>query len=280
MFIGPTFHSLCEDWIGSVSHRPAWTYETRRVLDRIVLPALGSRRARWISRRDIVGVLEGVGSPGVRLHALAVIRRTYSWGVETGRVDINPAQGIRANRPRPRERVLSLPELRAIYSASEDLGDYGRLVRVLILTGCRRGEPLLGTVKGDRPLGPRLEVPGSVYKTGRMFLTPLCPLAVELLGVPLGVRSGAWSREKRRLDRKVGLMEPSGLGSPSVPAFCLHDLRRSFATHAAELGLGDPDLIGLCLGHQRPGVRGIYNRSTRWPERVRLAARWSDVLLS
>ena len=52
----------------------------------------------------------------------------------------NPVVGT--NKPKendPRDRVLSVDELARVWRACKD-DDFGRIVKLLILTGCRRAE--------------------------------------------------------------------------------------------------------------------------------------------
>jgi hypothetical protein len=45
-----------------------------------------------------------------------------------------------------------------------------------------------------------------------------------------------------------------------------------------ESGKWSPDAIEKGLAHQMEGVRGVYNRSPYWQERVEMAQWWSDYL--
>lgn len=56
-----------------------------------------------------------------------------------------------------------------------------------------------------------------------------------------------------------------------------HGFRASAATLLHEKG-ADPAVIEAQLGHTRPGVAGIYNRSTLLPQRRELMQLWSDYL--
>ena len=72
----------------------------------------------------------------------------YSWAMGEGLCEVNPV--IATNNPaegaKPRERVLSDDELRVVWRACAD-DDFGRAVRLLILTGCRRDE--IGGLRWD-----------------------------------------------------------------------------------------------------------------------------------
>ena len=72
--------------------------------------------------------------------------------------------------------------------------------------------------------------------------------------------------------KKKAIAEP-------MPAFCLHDLRRTTATMLRELRFADTHLVELCLNHisgTRSGVAGIYDRSERLEERRSALENWSD----
>ena len=62
-----------------------------------------------------------------------------------------------------------------------------------------------------------------------------------------------------------------------IEHFVLHDLRRSFVTHLAELGIR-PDVIELTVNHaggSRGGIAGVYNRSELLDERRAALERWA-----
>ena len=63
----------------------------------------------------------------------------FSWAMRRGLVEANPAIGTEAEPERPRDRVLNVAELRAVWQACAGLGDFG-VVRILLLTGQRRTE--------------------------------------------------------------------------------------------------------------------------------------------
>jgi hypothetical protein len=60
----------------------------------------------------------------------------------------------------------------------------------------------------------------------------------------------------------------------------LHDLRRTFVTGLADLGIR-PDVIELAVNH-RSGVRGhiagVYNRSEPLPERKAALETWANLI--
>jgi site-specific recombinase XerD len=265
----PPFRTLALEWLAETAHRPSW----RKEIDRLLGKEL-QRLPRRPTRRDISALLSSIPHASVRSHCFRITAAIYRWGVATGRCEQDPTQGLSCVGPPARQRVLSLPEIKTVWAATGDGTDYSRIVRLLILSGARARE--IGGLRWEEIGDDRITIPAGRMKGHRGHMIPLGPASVSVLprqrpGRPyvFGRRRasgfGGWSKGKACLP---SLTEP----------WVLHDLRRSFATHAVELGLGDPDLVELALGHVRPGIRGVYQRSQQWPERIALASRWADIL--
>ena len=174
-------------------------------------------------------------------------------------------------------------ELVRIWKACGD-DDYGRIIRLLILTGCRRQE--IGGLRWseiDSKQGT-WTIPAARAKNKRAHTLPLMPAAIEILEtVPrmttrdnlFGARSSAgfstWAEDKAALDKCSG-----------VTGWVVHDIRRSTATKLADLGV-QPHIIEQILNHQsghKSGIARIYNRSS-YEREVRAAlALWADHLRS
>jgi len=124
-------------------------------------------------------------------------------------------------------------------------------------------------------------IPGSRTKNRQAHVVPLPPLAHKTLASikPIAGAAGyvftttgrtpvgAWSRIKNQLDTAMGTMPP----------WRLHDLRRTFVTGLADLGIR-PDVIELAVNHRsglRGGIAGVYNKSELLPERRAALERWA-----
>lgn len=203
----------------------------------------------------------------------------YVWAMGEGIAEVNPVVG--SNKPvegPPRERVLTDSELVAVWRASGD-DDYGHIVRLLVLTGCRREE--IGSLRWTEIDSKErlVRLPAERVKNHRNHDVPLTDLAWSILQEqPVagehvfgrdGVGYSSWSRSKEGLDKRLG---------DKVAAFRLHDVRRTCATRMADLGVM-PHVIEAALNHQsghKRGPAGVYNRS-RYEREVRNAlALWSD----
>ena len=87
-----------------------------------------------------------------------------------------------------------------------------------------------------------------------------------------------WSNTARTaLDQRI-----AEVAGRSLPHWTPHDLRRSFATHAAGIGI-QPHIIEACLNHvsgHKAGVAGIYNKAAYEPEKRTALDRWAAHLLA
>ena len=167
-----------------------------------------------------------------------------------------------------RDRVPAKREIRALWRAAGD-DNYGRIVKLLIMTACRRNE-IAGLKVGeiDRA-GARITVSADRTKTGQVHDVPLTAAVLELLPVAREGRqhlfgdcvddtafsgwSRCWSRTWRRIVH----------ADADMPPFTLHDLRRGFSTWAHDQKDADHVAIEAALGHSiGTGSSGVYNRST------------------
>jgi len=154
-----------------------------------------------------------------------------------------------------------------------------------MLTGCRRDE--IGSLrKAELDEGEALlRFPAARTKQGRPHEVPLGPVALALARELLSggdAAFGAWSRSKERLDGRIARAVAGGSGVP-VTGWRLHDLRRSLASHWAELLGAEPWIIEEHLGHahggHKQGVAKVYQKATYLPRRRRLAERWEQLVL-
>lgn len=149
---------------------------------------------------------------------------------------------------KPRERVLSPEELRKVWNACEE-DTFGRIVRLLILTGQRAGE----VKKLSRPMiePGAITLPSWLTKNGREHSFPVGAMTALLLKHLPFESLPNFARAKDKLDERAG-----------VRGWTLHDLRRTLRTRWAELG----------IPRYRTRRRMIqFSRSTSWHTRSRTA---------
>ena len=162
--------------------------EDERMLNKDVRPAWGERKATTVTRQDVIALLDDIvarGSPVIANRTLAVVRKMFRWAVRQGIVPISPAHEIDrpGGRETSRERVLSDTEIAEVWRATERLGTpYGPLVRLLLVTGQRRGEVAGMRRKRELDTASKLwTIPRARTKNGLDHEVPLSPLALEIL---------------------------------------------------------------------------------------------------
>jgi integrase len=224
----------------------------------------------------------GNTASAVRTHLSAL----FVWAAREGMLGSAPNNPCAmTNRPAispPRDRVLADDELARIWHGCAD-DDFGKIVRLLILLGQRRGE--IGGLRWSEVDFERrlLSLPASRVKNKTAHTLPLPDAALDIIrSVPRrigreamfgGVRRDAlcvgfasWGA-KSQLDARAG-----------IPAWALHDVRRSFATGLANLGI-QPHIIEEILNHRtghRGGIAAIYNKSTYAAEVRAALERWAE----
>ncbi|MCB5176884.1 tyrosine-type recombinase/integrase [Microvirga lenta] len=276
--------------------RPRTATEYRRILTRLFEP-LANMPFDEVSRADIADALHAISERGIRQANLAraVIRKMFSWARSVGLCDENPVRDTApAGRDMRRERVLSMEELGLIYRAALEVDDpYGAAVRFLMLTGQRRAE-VLEMPHSEIDLEERLwRLPAARTKNRRPHDVPLSPTALAILAsrqygrdlvfsTPHGTPFGALSKAKRRLDAKIlELRRAEDPKAGPLPHWTLHDLRRSFVTHAHDqLGVDIP-VIERAINHISGtfgGIVGVYNRAPLLKERRAAFDAWDRLL--
>jgi integrase len=234
-----------------------------------------------ITRKDISARLLAVSKENGVPTAIALrgaLSTLFSWAMQMGLIEHNPViSSFKPPRPEPRDRVLADSELAAIWRGLND-DDYGKIIKLLILTGCRREE--IGRMRWSEFASDMSTwtLAKERSKTGKPHTVPVTSLIREVIdSVPrregfdllFGRRCGftRWSIDKVTLDAKLGLKR-----------WVVHDIRRSVATGMANIGI-QPHIVEQVLNHQsghRRGVAGVYNRSP-YEREVRAAlALWSD----
>lgn len=264
--------------------------EVLSLLRRELLRPLGNVPLAEIDRAtlaDRVNAVAASGRPGAAAELKTRATVLLGWCVGEGLIKSNRAAGWR--RPRatraellePHGRALADHELPAFWQAAEASGDpiFAAYLRFLLLTGQRRTETAAMRWQDLDLEAAVWTIPAEITKSGRPHRVPLPREVVAILaelpvttGPVFAGRGGAvmsgWSK---RLAPVYVVTEAAGL-----PAWSLHDLRRTFRSGLAALGV-DHVVAELMLGHTVPGgtLMPLYHRAELWPERVEAASRWA-----
>ncbi len=192
-------------------------------------------------------------APGGANRTLDVLAQIMRKAVEWGHASSNPARGVRRNPRVWRTRFLSRPEIHRLHQALDAHrgGESGRqqadIVRLLLLTGCRKGELVClrwSEVRGntlhleDSKTGPR-----TVFLSGKaeaiIARQPTRSISLYVFPSPSDpTRPRSLELSLWRKVRKEARINDARL----------HDLRHTFASHAAMKGVPLP-VVARLLGH-------------------------------
>lgn len=249
-----------------------YTYELNRHFK------YGATKLCALSPHDLCHSLDRLAdTPAEQQHAFVVLRAFMRWAYRRHYVDRNPMERMQAPHPyRPRERILSNNELKIVWNAAGDTA-FGRIVKLLILTGQRKGE--ITVLTGGMVGADTITLPSWLAKNHREHTIPLGQMATEILASPIDSATHFFPAVgkttpfnghavcKAKLDKRSGVYN-----------WTLHDLRRTFASGMASIGVSIP-VIERLLNHVSGsfgGIVGVYQRYDFMPEMRDAITRWEE----
>jgi integrase len=223
------------------------------------------RKAHSIERRELRQLHAEITRAGKAIRAnrvLAIASAIFGYAVDAELIEDNPTRGIKRNTENKRTRHLSQDELTRLWRVLRDWPDQvsAAAVRLLLLTGCRRGE-LLGARWGEFDLVAGIWTkPASRVKAKREHRLPLSAEAVAELQrlprhnstdflFPNTVNRGHWNqvRDWPAIRKAAGLDDVH-----------LHDGRHTAASLLIARNFSLP-IIGGLLGHSQPSTTARYS---------------------
>jgi integrase len=283
-----TVADLCDRFV--LEHLPGLRASTaaeyRSMLSKYIRPHFGSHtKVAEVGFSDVEKLhrkITAAGAPYRANRVASVLSKMFALSVNWGMRDDNPVkkgdEGIKRNHEKRRRRYLRGDELGRLLAALAAHPDKEAtdIIRLLLLTGSRRGE-ILGMRWGDVDVGTGVWTKlAENVKQDTDHIVPLSAPARQLLSEirtrqrqasphkPLGtyVFAGAGSkahigsieREWRQLCRAAGI---NGLAG-SIDRLRLHDLRHSFASQLVSSG-HSLEMIGSLLGHSNPATTKRYS---------------------
>jgi integrase len=237
---------------------PRAAHEMRRTLLRYFH---WKKKLDQITHNDIASAIDEIKAPSEALHAFKNSRTFFNWCVPRY-LKHSPCAGLKPpSKYVPRTRVLSPDETKRVWHAVD--GTFGTIVKLCVLTGQRWGE--VSGLKWEYIGNETITLPPEVTKNGREHVFPLGNMARSVIAsVPrfnstpylfCGRTGAPWQgsgKSKWQLD-----------GVLKLDHWTLHDLRRTFATNLAQLGVA-PHVIERILNHVTGTLSPIalvYNRA-------------------
>jgi integrase len=270
-----TFQVVAEDYLKREGGKLRTLKSRRQVLNRVIYPAVGTKPIDQIKRSHITKLLDETedksGAP-MADHVLTIVRRIMGWHASRDDDFRSPiVRGMSRSNPteRARKRILTDDEIRAVWSAADELATpFARLVQYILLTGVRRNE-------GARMDRSELQdavwtIPAARVKGKREFVLPLSGVALAVLAhlpvVGEADRGPVFTNDGKRPLAGFGQFKPKFDKACGVSSWTIHDLRRTARSLMSRAGV-NADHAERALGHVIGGVRGIYDRHEFFEEK-------------
>jgi integrase len=263
--------------------RPGTATDYKRMLDKHVRPHFGNHtKVADVSLDEHIEPLHRKISKQGHLRrantVIAVCSKMFSLAVRWGMRTNNPCRGAERHPEVRRKRYLNGHELARLLEALTKHPEQrtANVVRLLLLTGARRGEVLaMRWADLDLTAGKWIK-PGSTTKQRTEHEVPLSDPARQLLGE---LRDAQTAKSKAlpefvfpgNGDAKhivnVKRAWASLCKAAGISGLRIHDLRHSFASQLASSGASLP-LIGALLGHSNPTTTHRYAHLFDDPQRA------------
>ncbi len=130
-------------------YKPSTQRGVRSILAGQLLPAFGSKPLDRISPTQVRRWFDTYSrtAPGGANRALDLLRQIMNFAVACSHIDTNPARGVKRNRRAALTRFLSREEIARLHrvldrQTRKSSRQQADIIRLLLLTGCRKGEIL------------------------------------------------------------------------------------------------------------------------------------------
>jgi integrase len=305
-----TFRAVTEQFIGAHFSKLRSGSHAESAIRRYLIPEWHSRTISSITPADVGQLIQKLlddGSPHTARRILAHAKNLFQWAADPVReyVKVDPTANISAKTFKivtsPRQTVLSPEHLRLIWKAAGEMdGPFGQCVRLLMLSGQRRDEiarlswPELD--QRDKVLG----IPADRMKAKRPHEIPLStPMDTMLADLRedrgtgeyiFSTTDGAkpisgYSKAKAELDRRIAEIREqeaaeNGQEPPkdALPAWRLHDLRRTVRTGLGALPAVPHDIRELVIAHVPPALVRTYDVHAYREEKRQALELWAQRL--
>ena len=245
--------------------KPSTQQVTNRVLRSQLLPAFGAVRLDRITHLMVVRWFDAYSrtAPGGANRVLDVLRQILNHAIVCGHIATNPTRNLRRNPRAKLTRFLSREEIQRLHrvldsyaDGSESARQQADIIRLLLLTGCRKSE--IVRLRRKEVDGDHLNLTASKTGPRRVLVNAR---AREIIERHMNQGEGPWVFPSGTCPSR-----PQGDGlylwylvrrTAELEDVRLHDLRHTVATHAVMQGIPLP-IVARLLGHRRPDMTLRY----------------------
>ncbi len=267
---GPTVGELAERWLEEhvgTRCKPSTAETYRLTVAKHIVPALGKRPALAIEHSHVTELHHGLRHiPFMANRVVDTLSRIYNAAEDRGSIPeaSNPCRLVVKFRERARDRFLTEGEFRRLGQVLDEAETRKGVsvhavaaIRLLLLTGCRKGEIL--NLRWSEVDLEASELRLADTKTGPRTIS-LSPEAAGVLaaiprvdGNPFVIPGRIKGKAMRNLNDPWEIVcERAGLEDLRI-----HDARHSYASRALALGESLP-MIGRLLGHTQVETTARY----------------------
>lgn len=288
-----TVEGLIEEYLEKHAkpNKRSWK-EDERMLKKDVLSAWGKRKAKDITRRDVIQMLDKIkerGSPIIANRTLACVRRMFNFAIKRAILESTPCLMIEAPaKENRRDRYLSADEIKTVWHGLKNapMSEAVKLaLKFLLITAQRKSEVITAEWSEFDLRANVWTIPASKAKNEQAHRVPLSDLAIELLNEVKKISSDSrWLFPSERTGVPIrgqsvdhALRRSMELFS-GMEDFCVHDCRRTGATHMAGLRISG-ETLSRVLNHAKRGVTEQHYIKHSYDDEKRLAlAAWANKL--
>jgi integrase len=276
-------------------------------LEKYVYPEWQHKPFRELRRGDVTALLDRVQDKhGARNadYVLAIVRKMMNWYQSRNDDYTSPVvRGMGRYMPKDRKRTRILfkslgngkyddAEIRALWNVCGEVGTFGALAKVLLLTGQRLDKVATMKHADISPADGVWTIASLAREKTNAGSLRLPQAALDIISnqpklegnpyVFAGRTTGRWrkspnadkapafnsfSQRKAELDEKL----------PGIEPWVLHDLRRTAKSLMARAGVR-PDISERVLGHAIAGVEGVYDQHSYSDEKADALQRLADLI--
>jgi integrase len=295
-----TFEVMAEDFLAEKVATERGEKEVTRDVRRIFIKAWRTLPVAEITDAHVATLIKSKRATPTRARRLfALLKRMFRWALaqrDKGRYGLSSSpcatidiDALIGKSVKPPKRVLSDSELRALWLATDSVGEpYGSIYRLLMLSGLRLNEVAdarwreidldarLWTIPAERMKGEDAgkrqaqehEVPLTDAMLAVLEKVPLYKSGDYLFSMTFG-KTPVWVGDK--VKKKINDL----MGNP--PRWKNHHIRHAVRTRLSKLKVRS-EVAEAILAHRLPGMEGVYNSDDFRDEKRAALVEWASWL--
>lgn len=290
--VAVTVEDLIEEYLEKWAkpRKRSWQ-EDQRILYKDVKPNWGKRKAKDITRRDLILLLDKIkerGAPIAANRTLSCVRRMFNFAIERDIIPTSPCTSIKAPAKENRkDRFLSLEEIKDFWHSLENaaMSEGTKLaLKLQLVTAQRKGEIVNAEWNEIDLTSGWWTIPAEKAKNGQPHQVPLSKVAIQLLNeIKICSNGSRWLFPSIKDDKPIHgdsvdhAVRRSVHAFTNLKTFSPHDLRRTAASQMTAMGINRLT-VSKILNHAENSVTSIYDRHSYDQEKRYALEAWGKKL--